>query len=489
MGNTGNSVANVYLSNGAVMANERPDNHSTIDAAIHFSGNSKMIAPTSGTGLDNFGHFIIDNTISVTDGTENAIENGYISFRTGNGYKGGTIDVSEGAALTITSSIYNTTNYQAPITKTGAGLLVFNALNTYTQDTYVNGGTLRLDACAWNAAGWVGSIATGTNVYVDGVGSKLLLNAGDPMGNTGNSVANVYLSNGAVMANERPDNHSTIDAAIHFSGNSKMIAPTSGTGLNNFGHFIIDNTISVTDGTENAIENGYISFRNGSGYKGGTIDVSEGAELKITSSIYNTTDNQAAITKTGAGALWLSADNTYTKATTIDSGVLKLTGSLQGDVLVKSDAALILGAYTGSGSPSLKNLTLEENGTLEIALGADAYDIVGSLTMAADSGLGLALTSGLLPVDYELLSYTSSSGEGITDNIPNQVFVSLGDGKSIDISGFDMLFWNANSLYLDGAALGAAVPEPASWLTLALGLPGLVWFWRNQRRRRGVQTL
>ncbi len=69
------------------------------------------------------------------------------------------IAVSDGT-LTINGTINSSTRvaHTGTLTKNGAGMLVLNGLNSYNGDTYVNGGTLRLDACAWNAAGWIGSI-------------------------------------------------------------------------------------------------------------------------------------------------------------------------------------------------------------------------------------------------------------------------------------------------------------------------------------------
>jgi len=109
--------------------------------------------------------------------------------------------------------------------------------------------------------------------------------------------------------------------------------------------------------------------------------ITDGLEANSTSSV-----SENALTKSGTGTITLTANSTYSGATTISAGTLELQGSLaNSDVTVASGATLRINGT----DITVKSLTVNAGGTVEIEPGK-SLTVTGTLVNnAGDSGLSL----------------------------------------------------------------------------------------------------
>ena len=136
------SVGRINLYNGGSLNVSSDDGHITVGGALYLNG-GKLTTTNPNAAGDTYGNFIIDNGIHVTGSTDNEIAVSKITIRSdGHTENGGYFDVAENARLTVSAVIRP--NSAVPVEKYGLGELVFKAANTYTGETRIKAGTLRL---------------------------------------------------------------------------------------------------------------------------------------------------------------------------------------------------------------------------------------------------------------------------------------------------------------------------------------------------------
>ncbi|MBR6435689.1 MAG: autotransporter-associated beta strand repeat-containing protein, partial [Thermoguttaceae bacterium] len=316
-GYTDGTVATINLTNGGTLHNDSTDSHITVGAEINM--NSGVISSEDGAGSSTYGNYVFDNAINVLGGTNNAITANRIALRNLGAAGAGKINVAKDAILTISSQIINPDGYPVPLVKEGEGTLVLSGDNTFTSDTTVSAGTLNL-----TKVGQKGTLATGSTLTVDGANS-VVTGHGDILGYTSGTVATVNLTNGGTLHNDSTGNHITVGAEINM--NHGVISSENGNGSATYGNYVFDSAINVLGGTDNAITANRITLRNLGDAGAGKITVDENAKLTISSQIFDPDGNFIPLVKQGAGTLVLSGDNTYTKGTNVNEGVLQLTGA------------------------------------------------------------------------------------------------------------------------------------------------------------------
>ena len=195
------------------------------------------------------------------------------------------------------------------LTKSGSGTLTLTTTNTYTGTTTVNAGTLQLGD---GAAGHDGSLVSGISdnaalVYnlngiqtasynVSGSGSLTKAGAGTLLLYGANTYTGGTILNAGTVYITNDFNLGAAGSAMTFANNATLRTT---------------NTIILA--------NRAVTLNTG----GGTFNVDPVSTLTIT----NLVTGAGGLTKSGTGTLMLVGTNTYTGATTVSAGLLKLNGS------------------------------------------------------------------------------------------------------------------------------------------------------------------
>ncbi len=215
-----------------------------------------------------------------------------------------------------------------------------------------------------------------------------------------------------------------------------------------------------------------------------------------------------ALTKSGPGTLVLSGMSDYLGSTSINEGILTVSGSISGSpVLVNSSGTLAgngqLNQVTvGSGgtlSPgntlgklSTRELDLQSGSLLNIQLGGtllglgyDQVAVAGGITLAGD--LSGSLINGFVPSANDIFYLLLNDGSDLVSGN----FTGLAEGSIYTFDGIDFVITYAangdGGTVANDVALIAPIPEPTAALNLLVAgcsLLGLRRFRRSSKSRR-----
>lgn len=338
---------------------------------------------------------------------------------------------------TLTVNTRLTSGGGSTLTKTGAGTLVVGGSNSYTGNTYINQGSLRLA----NDAG-AGTTSNGITVQN---GAALELSNNINVVAEALAISGTGISNGGALRNFSGTN--TYGGAITAGAGGARINSDSGTDLTLTGGIA---TAPVQDVTFGGAGNTTVSTAGISGMGG--------------------------LNKDGAGSLTLSASNTYTGATQVSVGTLYVNGALKNSVVTVTGTGILGGtntisqlinvASTGTLAPgaSIGTLTAGGNvdldGTLNVEYGTvniDMLAVLGELDLSGGTSNASFLDfAGALDgtSSYTFATYGTLVGTFATNNAPA--------GYSIDYA------FGGNNIAL------VVIPEPHTALLSALGLLALL---------------
>jgi fibronectin-binding autotransporter adhesin len=469
---------------------------------------SSVIGITSGTlTKDGAGTLTLSGANTYTGLSTISAGKVRIGSNAGLGTTGGNTTVASGAALEINSSGLSIAEVVSSLM--GSGISNGGALRNLANDNTWSGaitlgsggarinsdsGTLTLSGAISGAAqpltvGGVGNVTvsgvigtTSGTLTKDGNGTLILSGANTFTGATTVSAGTLKLGASGALSDSSAVSI-TSGAAFDLNGNNETIGSLAGAG-------------NVTLGAGNLIAGGANTSTTHSGVISGT----------------------GGLAKRGTGTLILSGNNTYTGATAIDAGVLRISGSVANSAFAINNGGRLSGDGTtgpmvvnggGTIAPGINSGTLSSgaqtwagggnylweinkaNGTKGGDPGWDFLSIAGSLTVSATSGsrFNIGLTS---------LNLASQSGQASSfDNTQDYAWtIATASGGFI---GFDALKFNLDASAFQNALGGGsfgiglsgndlnltftAVPEPHEYaLIVGLGLLGFA-IWRRRQQR------
>ena len=466
--------------------------------------------------------------------------------------------ITLGSASTIGSDAGNLTlsgiiSGSFALSKAGAGTLTLTGANTYTGTTTISAGTLQL-----GSGGTTGSLSTSSTITDNGnftinqsdaviqgtdfsgsaiTGTGSLTQAGT--GTTTLNAANTYtgattvsagilnIQNDTALGTTAAGTTVSSGATLQLQGgitvgaealNISGTGATGGTGAlenvsgtNNYGGLVTlgaTSTISSDSGTLNL--NGAVNAVNLNGH-GLTVN---GSGKTLISGVITGAGATSTLTKSGSGALRLTAANNYSGPTTVNGGTLLLnntsgSGTGNGTVTVNNGGTLggTGGAISGGGP-----VTVNAGANLSPGNGGyttGVFTVKGTLTLQPTSNFLIDINGTTPGTGYDQLQVTVAGGAGgavITgSNLIVHVTTTLTVGEQFTIAhhagGYTGQFAQGSSvtdqhgdvfsidysggpsnydIVLTTQSVVTVVPEPSTWIGGALAVAALAY---TQRRK------
>ena len=535
IGGTGVSTVSGQISGDALLIKAGTGSLTLSNSANSYSGGTRLTDGillvghnnALGSGALNF-NSSTNGTIRSTDGTTRTISNAlanisgsswnvnFGSADSGDLVFSSTTSASLASGATRTFTVNNAaTTFAMAFTnssiflKAGTGTMILTGNSTYSGATIINAGTLQL-----GSGGTIGALSTSSAITVN---ANLAFNRSDTVtqgANFSNSLggSGVVVQNGSgTLILNQANTHSggtTLNSGtlrLDHSGAAGTGTLTQSSGasllhLNATGTFANAMDVYNVRASETLTLSGGITVRNA------TFDVDNGDILTISGGI----SGSGGAIKNGTGTLDLSGSNSFTGATTVNSGTLEAAAAnalgSTSSVVVNTGGSLLVTAgnsINNAAGLTLAGGTLTMNGTFNESLGA--------LTLAANSIIDLEGFDGTLTFSG-LGDWSANTTLSITNwSGVNKYGTPVGSG----VANRHVVFANTTGLnsYLDrisfysgdfgqgfagtafqiglnpGPAEIAPVPEPETWVTaVILIVGGLVWMIRRQRARKSSKA-
>ncbi|WP_374407787.1 autotransporter-associated beta strand repeat-containing protein [Hydrogenophaga sp.] len=402
-GGTAGTLGSGSISNSGSLVFNRSDD---LTVANGISGTGTLTQVGGGT-LSLSGTSTYSGTSTINQGTLKIIGSG----RLGSGAYSG-LAVAGGSSFEFASNAtqqLSSISGEGSFTHSGLGTLTLSGTPSFTGTYNLNGPTTISGAgnLAKSGLGYASAVNIGGYVTLAGGNNSFL-------GFQGNASATtvVTLNPGGTLYNPGATFHLT--NGITFNGGTLASGPTNST-FSAFGSYTFDKAVYVNaDSTASALN---MALNSGGGVD---VVVSPGATLTVSGTIDRPVNGGGAdLRLVGGGTLELLGDNTYTGATTISAGTLRIgAGGTSGSIAATS-------ALTN-------NANVVVNRSDDIAVSG----VLGSGTFAGSGSLVIQ-TAGQLTVDRPL---DLSAGSG-------DIRLSAGAGKAAgDPTGGDVVFTGAGAV-------------------------------------------
>lgn len=354
-------------------------------------------------GARTIGNLLFGDTVSSHGWTLNAGSGGTLTLA------GSTPTITvNNQSLTIGAVVAGTN----AITKAGTGSLTLpNKLNSFSGNFAINAGTVTANTFNDQAATSTLGAKTGGRTISVATGATLSFTVNNIFGGSGQNAATLptVQVNGTLSStrfNVLPN--------LVFNGgllrNANATDPVTYDGFQFIGSITVSGTAASTFDTTtsrgNHLANGTTTFNVADATGDANPDLWVRTILRNPSDDYGGTNVPAAMLKTGAGTMALTANNVYTGTTTVNAGTLLVNGSLGagGGVTVQTGASL-----GGTGTIN-SAVAVNPGGTL--APGAS----IGTLTV--NSSLTL---NGNLAVEVNTAAAPSNDVVNVTGTLSSSV--------------------------------------------------------------------
>ena len=378
-------------------------------AAIAMGGTASGIGASTSAATN----LVLGGGTLLYTGTSANTDRGFTTTSTAS-----TIEVSN-AATTLTISGSSATG-SGGLTKAGAGTLTLTGSHSYTGATTVNSGTLQI------GDGTSGSLASTSAITVNSGGTLALNLAGSgtfangitTTGNQGAAFVSILGSGTTIFSNNITGpgvlNQNGVGLTI-LTGNDTYAGATNiNSGVLQLAWSGVSNLSTINVGVDNGLTFGISSATiGGLGGSGGVVlaNGTSAVTLTLGGNNQDTTysgvlSGSGSLVKNGTGALTLGGSNTYTGATTINTGTLTFSGNNRmapGSAITLNGGTLDLGGYsqamsaifTFSGQGAFQNGNLNSSGALRRSgSGTALFSGTGSFNGLTASGGTLEITSG-----------------------------------------------------------------------------------------------
>jgi autotransporter-associated beta strand protein len=277
------------------------------------------------------------------------------------------VSVASGVTATVASTITGSNG----LNKQGAGTLKLTAANSYSGGTTVNQGSVLLDGGTSGYARIKDALTVNSGASVnfandDGTGLGWL---------TGSKVTSLAINGGTVIS-------AGIMHIWDFAGGVTMTGGTlaSNGGVSDpSGGFLEWHGTSVTTqaSAATATIGGRIRIRSDGGYSGIAFTVADGTAATdlLVSAAITEVNGPVGITKNGSGTMVLSGSNSYAGATSVNQGIISVTGSVQST----SSITIAAGAELRSSGTLQTSGNVTNSGTLSFS-GSAVFSAGGTIT-------------------------------------------------------------------------------------------------------------
>jgi len=520
-GNTGTITLNPssvsYL--GAGKTNTLAFGTINVNKAGGLGAANTTIVINDGITLNNTSGGAVSTTTTYTNqingnftwgGTDDLTLNGATSLGTAGGTSR-TITANGSSVLTLGGVISNGTTANA-LVKAGAGSLVLSASNTFTGGVVINAGVLRVtstgslgdatgavtinDGGALSIGNSYATAATAHDLVVSGnstfevTGSRTWGVAGGSNTVTGSGTLNFVLATSG-------DALSMVSANSLDSGSTMAFGASAGTftvngtqnngnaGVNfDLGSGSVVYRISSLTSTAKTTEFGSLSGGGNTILEGSALgnladfvtDTARVGALNTSTTFSGTirdgqgagTNHIVALEKVGTGTLTLSGANTYSGATTVTAGTLKL------DTTGGSAAGGTTNLVVGNGANLLISKSDQVNDAAAVTLsggtirrGGDVSEVFGDLNVSSasflDFGSGTAGTLSFGTYTASALLTVNNFFEGNALTFGTDLSISINNTNSFKFDNAFTSSWNQGT----STFTITAIPEPSTYVAAA----------------------